>query len=846
LGTELSVENLLDHLDLTPHWLLMTPVSELGLSVRPTNVLGRAQILYIWQLQELGAMHVLHLRHMGVKSFTEVCEKIINLLSTGNCRSRNTSNSQVKELLRHSRQEVSSDGFIHTEMSSQDSVCRELLSEQNTRLSWFSSLIESQPEISQECERFGIVDIESYLRLESTMPPMLRLTVAHFRYESIVGTNILSSNVLDNLVHTPSWLLETSVSEIGLSARPTNILFSAEIETIGDFIELGSLGVFRLRHMGISSHTEICNKLAKLFLDGTLRLHNQYKSTNNFTNHLINFDVATNNIENTKSKSLYDSFLECWNHIQKLCDARELEIVKYRRLKDGRSVKTLTEIGRLIGLSRERVRQIESRSIHRILHSSAWSIITNRISRLLDSRRIPLTVAFIDREDDWFIGLEFEIETFSFLLNHDPSAQIFTLDLAGELTFTTVSVADWLDIKNAALIKLEQCEYSLTTRQSLYEQVVADIQYCAPELADCLWVEVTASSVWATNSDGDQVFLTTDTSVESLIRCVLELSLTPLHYTTIHEKVNNLDQPKKFDLFRVHNVLVESFILYGPGTYGLEKHCPLTELECEHLSTRLKVLIDSGPLDKQWHSHELFDTLKLESIEYNERLTSHVISYLLSKSPHVVGLRRMVWGIRGHWHDTAEARIDVSSVISGILISAGGPLTTKEIRDRAVELRGLSNVFQVHSKYPVIQVGPRLWGIEGRDANVQLYESLIRSMRSRLVSIMKPTHFSTMKELVPKDLKVNFYTLNVVCRREGVVLDQGYYLTLQEWDQKSNPVIESVTSILSQFNSGIAVREIHKLLERDLRHPVERQYLSDLLQDIGATYDSNLRLWYLN
>ena len=734
--------------------------------------------------------------------------------------------------------------LANTSADSLEEVRNEFLSHTKKRLCWFLSLVESQPDLSHELERIGIVDLDSFRIQEYELPAVIRLKVAHFRYEHIVGNDIMSTDILDNLEHTASWLLETAISELGLSVRPTNILGTARIFRIGDLVELGSLGVLRLRNMGNSSYSEIKKKVTKLFLDGTLLLHNNVP-TNNVPHILAdNLSLSFGNGGSKTQSNVFGSFDDCWVSIRNSCDDRDWEILKCRSLDAGNNHKTLTEIGRTVGLSRERVRQIESRVMVRILRSSAWSIITHRVKSLLHSRNIPLTVTFIDREDDWFVGLEYVIGVVAYLLQHDSNAKFHLLDLGGQLTFTTISSADWQDLKKAAVVNLQNSRLSRFTRLDLYDKVVTDVQYLAPELAEILWIDVADSSVWATDCNGDQTFLTTDTSVGSLIRCVLELSPTPLHYTTIHEEVNNLECIKKYELYRIHNVLVDSFILYGAGVYGLEKHCPLTEHECELVASQLEVIIKRGPTDKQWHSHELLDILKLEKSDYQDRLTAHIISHLLSKSILVVALRRMVWGLRGQWNETADARIDVSSIVSGILISAGGPLTTKEIRERALELRGLSNVFQVHSKSPVIQIGPRLWGIEGRDVNVDLYESLISGIRLRLLQLLKPIHFSNMRDLVPENFKVNLYTLNVICRRNRIRLDQGYYLSLQEWDTVINPVVESVVSLLSRCDAGISVREIHGQLELSVGHHVEKQYLSDVLQDIGAVYDDGTRLWY--
>jgi hypothetical protein len=68
---------------------------------------------------------------------------------------------------------------------------------------------------------------------------------------------------------------------------------------------------------------------------------------------------------------------------------------------------------------------------------------------------------------------------------------------------------------------------------------------------------------------------------------------------------------------------------------------------------------------------------------------------------------------------TSGNRIDVRQAIMALLQQAGFPLSSNEIRQRLVALRGLSDNFQIYSSEAIVRVDSRRLGLNDRDISLK-------------------------------------------------------------------------------------------------------------------------------
>lgn len=77
---------------------------------------------------------------------------------------------------------------------------------------------------------------------------------------------------------------------------------------------------------------------------------------------------ADNNVEYSRHPYNEEEFKAALNKLLERCTEREAEVLRLRfGLTDGKT-RTLEEVAEIFGISRERVRQIEHKAIHRPVH----------------------------------------------------------------------------------------------------------------------------------------------------------------------------------------------------------------------------------------------------------------------------------------------------------------------------------------------------------------------------------------------------------------------------------------------------------------------------------------------
>ena len=76
--------------------------------------------------------------------------------------------------------------------------------------------------------------------------------------------------------------------------------------------------------------------------------------------------ISKKGTEDVEKEIVEESLHKELNNLLNVLDERERIIIKHRFGLDGEEPKTLTEVGELLGISRERVRQIEQRALKKL------------------------------------------------------------------------------------------------------------------------------------------------------------------------------------------------------------------------------------------------------------------------------------------------------------------------------------------------------------------------------------------------------------------------------------------------------------------------------------------------
>ena len=234
--------------------------------------------------------------------------------------------------------------------------------------------------------------------------------------------------------------------------------------------------------------------------------------------------------------------------------------------------------------------------------------------------------------------------------------------------------------------------------------------------------------------------------MEPAVEALLANADAPLHYSEIAERLEQR-LSKTIDVRRAHNAAANVGILLGRGVFGSEKHLNTSSAELERIADEASGIILNGPAGKQWHSAELLGGL-IEGGFAGEHLNKYVVDYALRKASGLIRLGRMAWTAADDI--TAGERIDIRDAVQSLVFDAGRPLTTAEIRQRLVALRGVNDTFQFSFSDPLIRVGPGLWGLNDRDVPVARTDqhALVDHLVANLASNGRGMHISE----VPTDL----------------------------------------------------------------------------------------------
>lgn len=264
----------------------------------------------------------------------------------------------------------------------------------------------------------------------------------------------------------------------------------------------------------------------------------------------------------------------------KLKRERDALVVSGRYGLDGEKPKTLEEIGKELGITRERVRQIEKNAIRKLTEYVSTEIRGQEILSTLESRiahdggvvtksrlyeillgsdnasaKLKHMVCFLTALDNKIILIS---ETASlkpgYALDIDPRTIGETIDMSIEILNSAKEPIE----EKAFLAKVEKTEIKLKD-----EQVIAIISLSKKILRTDLghlglseWREINPKSI------RDKTYY------------VLKKFNKPLHFTDISTQIENLDEnKKKVTKQAVHNELIrdERFVLIGRGIYALSE-----------------------------------------------------------------------------------------------------------------------------------------------------------------------------------------------------------------------------------------------------------------------------------
>ena len=378
------------------------------------------------------------------------------------------------------------------------------------------------------------------------------------------------------------------------------------------------------------------------------------------------------------------------------------------RIGIGQERMTLEEIGDEIGVTRERIRQLESKAIKLIMRDSTWeNVLAPKLAEILDDREDSLPAASLGFFDPFFAGTEDMLKELNFILTRilDDGFHIYKIN--GCDFITKISPEEWDTTVSHGLNLAEQALDEKPTKTDLRQRVTGLLGEKGRELGSELWALVQGLVHFSMDADGTERLAGTGTSAESLVKAVLASADRPLHYSEIPKRVAE-SFGRNLDIRLAHRAAANVGKLFGPGTYGTMRHCPLTMDE-------MALLRDEAEDIVQWSCFELDRTLHELSGEIDEQVDQYLVDLALEGSKVLSRLGRMIWVQSGERTAGSADRIDVSQAILALLGIAGRPMNSGEIQRALLHDHGLSGYFQIQPRGSLVRVDETRWGIMERD-----------------------------------------------------------------------------------------------------------------------------------
>ncbi len=752
------------------------------------------------------------------------------------------------------------DGFgyqiLHSDVASSSSL--QLLpptplTENTGPRGWVASLAKLTPAIAEKLNAAGIWDEDSYLVHEADLDLDTRHVTGLCRYELLEGEQPKPATLVERLKSAPPWLLRAPIALMNLSVRSNNVCAAHGIKTIGDFAKQGIKNLHKLPNLGQKSVLEISREMVHLFTTGhpLKAVEINLKRVNPERLGDIPLDSSEDSAGSGaddknhaefgaySSASISDGLIEA---AQKL-EQDEMGVWA-GRLGFRCEPMTLQQISDQIGLTRERVRQIEVKIYKKVNGHPFWDELSRRVLDHLQGRTAPLFLNGLSAIDPWFEGADELAHLLRGVSAHIPRLGFHILTWNDSPVISRMSQAQWLEaIDEAKGTLMAIAEQNLSERDALSQAAGALIGK-GEDMREALQVEVSKFFNWSELPDGSRVLTGFGKSATALVSGVLQTSDSPLHIDEIQRRVRAHSTYEATNTPNIRRAASEVGMLFGRGTYGLMKHCPLNPSQMLDIRAEVEDITSGGSPSKQWHSSEFFDELLNRGFSFEGKLTKYIINMALAKSPNFVYLRRMIWGVRGKWNENAAARLDVRQAIVSLLEDAGKPMNTAQIRSKLIEGRGLNINFQIWPSSPLVRIGPGVWGLEGRDVDMQQTGAMAYGLLKELSARQTGMHVSEVAGFLGLASEDMASMLVSVANKDGLRMDKGQYCYLQAWGESRRiSVWEAATATLKAHPEGLSRAELQEFVERVTKRKVDRQQLSGTLQNIDAVFDAEYSLW---
>lgn len=687
---------------------------------------------------------------------------------------------------------------------------------------WVKEYLWQHPEGAAALQAADIADETAYLAREANLERGIRFQTGLFRYRSLLRPN--SFDPCEIVRASPPWLLDRPFTTIDLSVRISNAFAVVRVRCPRDLLSYDSEGLLKLQNFGKKSLRDLYDSLLAALNEGP-------------------FDV-----ELKIAEASLDTLLKDFDRSISGLDERERDIL-LARMGLGQPMETLQEIGERYSVTRERIRQIESRTVEKISKTTFWSdLLATKLEGLLLGREFPLPALGLDAVDAWFAGVGNASSALRYILANFCGGRFSVVRIKDIDYVGRINDDEWTQTEREArklLATGPEQRWSEVHCQTLVNSLLDESRR---EFRPLLWDGASALCHFIEAPDGSRVLASYGRGADQVVEAVLLDAATPLHYSEIADRARERSG-RDIDVRRAHNAAAATGILLGRGVYGLERHLKLTKEMRDDLRDRLEEIISDGPDDRQWHASELLARITDSNVPYVEFVDKYVIDYVLGSSSALRRLGRMAWAKAS----SSMARIDVRQAVTALLQHSNRPLTANEIRQRLIAIRGVGDHFQIQPSDFIVRLPEGHWGLNDRD--IPLKRSDQSAFLNRLESLLdargKGVHITEIEQIVRRDIRETppmapETIFSLAANDEKLKVAAGEYLFLAEWGEaRRETLMKAIVETLRANRNPLSTEEVVGEAERRTERRCDRSAVVSCLRAAEAIFDAAAGGWFM-
>lgn len=617
---------------------------------------------------------------------------------------------------------------------------------------WLKNFVTEHPQHERLLSDVGIVDDDTYREFEGSLDREIRTLLAISRSKYLVGDEGNDPTALARAA--PPWLSSVNLSDLDLTVRIGNAFRKGSVSLVSDIGALTLLEMLKIPNFGRTSVDQLSDIMRRALHRGPpIDLEEQPQSGDDCLLDAVHRSLAT-------------------------CAERERDIL-LRRMGLGRRTETLAEIGESYEITRERIRQIEAKVVDRLVRREVWdNILAAKLHILLADREFPLPLIGAEALDPWFSGIAAHPDAVRYLIANMCNTSVAIVEIDGIEYISFLSQDSWDEILVTARQLLASGVDQRWTEQDCRHDVQLLLPDDAREFGSLLWERAAKWCHFAEDAE-TRTLIAYGRGVDQVVEALLLESEIPLHYSDIAVQAA-ARAGRELDERRAHNAAAEVGYLFGPGTYGMLKHVSVARPVWEALADEAAEIVLEAPIERQWHTSELIDLLVERGVALPDSFDKYQLDIVLKQVGQLHSLGRMVWSKSELGSDSA--RVDIRQAVITIVQNAGAPLSSAELRQRLVALRGINQGMQFQVIDPLIKLSSQIWGLNDRDLAIKRPEqpAFLESIVARLQVRMKPVHISqcadVLGEAIPSRAVFCLASLDPRLR-----VTQDRYLTLSEW-----------------------------------------------------------------